>query len=90
MAKEKAKRKTGLDAPYKLSKELAAVVGTSGPLPLKDITSGLWAYIKKHKLQSTENKRVIEPNEKLAKVLGKKPIDMFAMQKKLKDHRTAV
>ena len=71
--------------PMKISDELAAVVG-KGPMPRTEVTKKIWAYIKKHKRQNPENKRNIMPDEKLAKVLGKKEINMFEMTKKVNQH----
>jgi len=73
--------------PVYLSEELEAIVG-KGPMPRTEITKKLWAYIKKHKLQDKENRRNINPDDKLAKVLGSKPIDMFKMVSKLSKHIT--
>jgi len=74
--------------PHEISEELAAVVG-KGPMPRTEITKKIWVYIKKHKLQDEENKRMIIPDEKLAKVFGsKKGVDMFKMVKLLSKHIT--
>ncbi len=69
----------------KVSEDLAAVVG-KGPLPRTEVTKKLWAYIKSHKCQDTKNKRFINPDEKLSKVLGKKSINMFEMTKLVSKH----
>lgn len=71
--------------PLQVSEELAAVVGR-GPLPRTEVTKKLWAYIKANKCQDTKNKRNINPDEKLAKVLGKKTINMFEMTKLVNKH----
>jgi chromatin remodeling complex protein RSC6 len=71
--------------PMELTPELAAVVG-KGPMPRTEVTKKLWAYIKKHKRQDPENKRFINPDDKLAKILGSKPINMFDMTKKVSKH----
>lgn len=71
--------------PMKLSPELAAIVG-KGPMPRTEVTKKLWAYIKAHKRQDQKNKRLINPDEKLEKVLGKKPINMFDMTKAVSKH----
>lgn len=72
--------------PVQVSKELAEVVnGTL--MPRTEVTKKVWEYIKKHKLQDTKNKRVINPDAKLAKVLGSTaPIDMFKMTSKISKH----
>lgn len=71
--------------PMNLSPELAAVVG-KGPMPRTEVTKKLWEYIKKHKRQDEKNRRLINPDDKLAKVLGKKPINMFDMTKVVSKH----
>lgn len=71
--------------PMQLSPELAAVVG-KGPMPRTEVTKKLWAYIKKHNRQDDKNRRMINPDDKLAKVLGKKPINMFDMTKAVSKH----
>lgn len=72
--------------PMQLSDELAAVVGR-GPMPRTEVTKKLWAYIKANKCQDTQNKRNINPDDKLAKVFGgKKTINMFEMTKLVSKH----
>ncbi len=72
-------------APMKVSEELAAVVG-KGPMPRTEVTKKLWAYIKSHRLQDPKNKRNINPDDKLGKILGAKPCNMFDMTKKVSKH----
>ena len=71
--------------PMNISEELKAIVG-KGPMPRTEVTKKLWVYIKSHRLQDQKNKRNIIPDEKLAKILGKKPINMFEMTKKVNKH----
>lgn len=75
--------------PMKVSEELAAVVG-KGPMPRTEVTKKVWAYIKSRKLQDPKNKRNINPDEKLGKVLGssKKSVNMFEMTKLINKHLT--
>ena len=87
-AKTPVKRKapSKFMAPLKVSKDLEEVVG-KGPMPRTEVTKKLWVYIKKKKLQDTNNKRNIVPDEALAKVFGsKKTIDMFKMTKLVSKH----
>lgn len=79
------KKKSALMKPVEVSAELAAVVG-KGPMPRTEVTKKLWDYIKKHKCQDPNQRRVIVPDEKLKKVLGSRPIDMFKMTKKVSEH----
>ncbi|NGX38136.1 MAG: DNA topoisomerase 1 [Chlamydiae bacterium] len=86
--KSAAKKKTATKRvqPKKtLSKELAAITGES-ELSRPDTTKKLWEYIKKHDLQDPKNKRMIVPDAKLAKVLGKDPIDMMKLAGALTKH----
>lgn len=83
--KAPAKANSAFMKPVHPSSDLAEVVG-KGPMPRTEITKKLWAYIKKHKLQDETNKRMINPDAKLAKVLGNKPIDMFKMTAKVSKH----
>ena len=48
--KEKKKKSPGLQAPYRLSDDLVAVVGKT-ILPRPQVTQALWKYIREHDLQ---------------------------------------
>lgn len=81
-----AKKQSAFMKPVGVSDALAEVVG-SGPMPRTEVTKKVWEYIKKHKLQDTKNKRRINPDAKLAKVLGSsQSIDMFEMTSKISAH----
>lgn len=67
------------------SPELAAIVG-KGPMARGEVVSKLWDYIKGHNLQRDEDGRQIDPDEKLAKVVGGKTLSMFDMTAKVNDH----
>ncbi len=72
--------------PMKLSAELAAVVG-EGPMPRSEVTKKIWAYIKEHGLQDSQNKRNINADEKLKVVFGgKSQVSMFEMTKLVSQH----
>lgn len=82
----KEKKNSAFMRPVQVSEALAEVVG-HGPMARTEVTKKLWEYIKKHKLQDTNNKRNINPDAKLAKVLGStQPIDMFKMTSKISKH----
>mgnify|MGYP000913249081 CR=1 FL=1 len=72
-------------APKKVSDELAEIVG-KGPMPRTEVTKKLWSYIKEHNLQDPKNRRNINPDAKLGRVLGNKTINMFEMTKKVNKH----
>ncbi len=81
-----AKRKSGLtQTTYALTPELSAVVG-SGKMTRPQVVKKLWVYIKARKLQDTKNRRLINPDAKLAEVVGKKPIDMLKLAGALSKH----
>ncbi len=85
-AKAKSKKKSGLmTQTYSLSPELQAVVGAKS-LSRPQVVKKLWVYIKSHKCQDTKNRRMINPDAKLAAVLGKKPVDMLKMAGLLSKH----
>lgn len=72
--------------PVQVSDALAEIVG-AGPMARTEVTKKLWDYIKKHKLQDTNNKRNINPDQKLSKVFGSSAsIDMFKMTSKVSKH----
>jgi len=80
------KKNSAFMRPVIVSDTLAEVVG-HGPMPRTEVTKKLWDYIKKHKLQDTKNKRNINPDAKLGKVLGtNEAIDMFKMTSKIAKH----
>lgn len=82
----KDKKSSAFMKPVEVSDALAEIVG-KGPMARTEVTKKLWDYIKKHKLQSSENKRNIVPDAKLAKVLGSsQAIDMFKMTSKIAKH----
>ena len=84
--KEKEKKPSAFMKPVQVSEALAEIVG-HGLMARTEVTKKVWEYIKKHKLQDTNNKRNINPDAKLAKVLGStQAIDMFKMTSKISKH----
>jgi chromatin remodeling complex protein RSC6 len=79
------KKQSALSRPVQVSDALAEIVG-KGPMPRTEVTKKLWEYIKKNKLQDANAKRQINPDAKLAKVIGAQQIDMFQMTKKVSAH----
>jgi ParB/RepB/Spo0J family partition protein len=76
-----AKKRTPHQAfmrPLHCSPKLQALVGTT-PMPRTEIVSKLWAYIKKNKLQDKVNQRMVNSDEKLLALFGKKQVSMFEM-----------
>jgi chromatin remodeling complex protein RSC6 len=86
--KKKAKKRkaSGLTKmTYSLSSELQAIVGGK-KLTRPQIVKKLWVYIKSKKCQDTKNRRMINPDKKLAEVIGKKPVDMLKLAGHLNKH----
>ena len=78
-------KESALKRPVKVSDALAEIVG-KGPMPRTEVTKKLWQYIKAKNLQDPKQRRQINPDEKLGKVIGKQQIDMFQMTKKVSAH----
>ena len=69
-----------------LSAELEAVVG-KGPLSRPAVVKKIWEYIKEKGCQDPNNKRLIVPDDLLAKVFDtKEPIDMMKISGLLSKH----
>ena len=65
---------------------LAEVVGAK-PIPRTEVTTRLWAYIKKNGLQDKKNKRMINGDAALKSVFGgKSSVNMFEMTKLVSKH----
>lgn len=82
-SKTKGRRnpKSSFWKPLKPSAKLAAVVGDA-PLTRTEMISKLWKYIKRNKLQSKTNPRVIKADAKLGELFrGKSSVTMFEMTK---------
>jgi len=85
--KAKTKRKSsGLtQLMYHLSPELAEIVGAK-KATRPQVVKKIWVYIKAKKLQDAKHRRMINPDAKLAEVLGKKSIDMLKMAGAISKH----
>ena len=87
-AKKKVARKpnAAFMRPVTPSPLLAAVIGDKA-VPRTEVTSKIWAYIKKLNLQDKINRRMINADEKLKAVFGgKKQVSMFEMTKLVSNH----
>ena len=59
-------------------------------VPRTEVTSKIWAYIKKNGLQDKTNRRMINGDDKLKAVFGgKKQVSMFEMTKLVSLHLKA-
>ncbi len=64
---------------------LAAIIGST-PMPRTEVTSKIWQYIKKNKLQDNANRRMINADEKLRALFGKAQASMFELTKYVSKH----
>lgn len=84
------KQLSGFAKPANISKDLAKFLGVAPDTKLArtDVTKRLNVYIKEHKLQNQANKRIIEPDTKLSKLLGngKDKVTYFNLQTYMKKH----
>ena len=86
--KAAAKRKpnAAFMKPMQPSAMLAEIVGAK-PIPRTEVTSKVWAYIKKHGLQDAKNRRMINADEVLKVIFnGKKQVSMFEMTALVSKH----
>ncbi|HEU4700225.1 MAG TPA: SWIB/MDM2 domain-containing protein [Gemmatimonadales bacterium] len=87
--KKAAKKRTpnaSFMKPVQPDAQLAAVVGEKA-MPRTEITSKLWAYIKKNGLQDQQERRMINADDKLKPVFGgKSRVSMFDMTKLVNQH----
>lgn len=84
--KASGSKKSGLtQMMYTLSPELAEIVGAKKSTR-PQVVKKLWVYIKAHKCQDSKNRRMINPDKKLATVLGSKSVDMLKMAGLLSKH----
>ena len=88
MAEKKKKRQPNpaFMKPMRPDSALAAVVGAE-PKPRTEVTKKIWDYIKKNNLQDSQNKRMINADDKLRPVFnGKSKVSMFEMTKLVNNH----
>lgn len=82
-----AGKNNALQKPVTLTPELEDVVG-KGPMTRAQVTSKVWEYIKGKDLQAKDDRRNIEPDAKLGKVIGTETISMFKMTAAVSKHLT--
>jgi upstream activation factor subunit UAF30 len=81
-----SKARGGIAKPVQPDAQLAAVVGKD-PMPRTELTKRVWDYIKKHDLQDSENRRMINADAKLKPIFGgKDQVSMFEMTKLVNQH----
>lgn len=80
-----AAKNNALNKPVNLSPELENVIG-KGPMTRAEVTSKVWDYIKANDLQDSNDRRMINPDEKLGAVIGNEQISMFKMTAAVSKH----
>ncbi len=86
VAKKGGAKNSAFMKPMQISETLAEVIGNK-PMPRTEVTSKIWAYIKKNGLQDTKNRRNINADDKLKAVFGgKKTVTMFELTKYVSKH----
>ncbi len=79
MSKRRRNPRSSFWKPLQPSAKLAAVVG-SKPVTRTEMISKLWSYIKRHKLQSRTNRRMIKADAAMRELFrGKSSVNMFEM-----------
>ena len=90
--KNKGNRKpSGFAKPSKVTNELCNFMNkTEGTeIARTEVTKALCSYIKEHKLENTENSKIISPDDKLKKLLGieeGEELTYFTIQKYMNKH----
>ncbi len=83
---KKRKPNAAFMKPVQPDATLSAVVGGSA-MPRTEITKKLWQHIKKHGLQDSKNRRMINADDKLKAVFGGRgQVSMFEMTKLVSKH----
>merc|ERR1739847_39425 len=82
LGKTAKKAGKGLFAPKKLSDALAKIIGKKSA-PRTEVTKGIWAYIKKNKLN---NGRIIKPDATLKAIFPVASIDMLKLAGHISKH----
>ncbi len=84
-AETTTKARGGIAQQVTPSPELGAIVGKE-PLTRAELTKRVWDYIKSHDLQDANDRRQINPDAALKKVLGNNQVSMFEMTKLINQH----
>ena len=73
----------------KLSPDLAAIVGKTES-SRAELMELLWAYLKNNNLQIEGDETFFVPDDKMAKVFGKKPMRVYSMAKHYRPHLSPI
>jgi chromatin remodeling complex protein RSC6 len=69
----------------KPSPALAAVIGDK-PVPRTEVTKKVWEYIRKHGLQDSTKRTMINADAKLKEIFKADQVSMFEMTKLISEH----
>lgn len=72
------------------SPELAAIVGGTTPLTLGEVHAKIREYVDRNKLEKPRKPFTIYPDAKLGKILGEKPVSIFALAQPVNKHLSRV
>ena len=67
------------------SPALAAIIGAT-PVPRTEVTKKVWEYIKKHNLQDSAKRTMINADAKLKEIFKQAQVSMFEMTKLINSH----
>ncbi len=67
------------------SPALAAIIGDK-PVPRTEVTKKVWEYIKKHNLQDSAKRTMINADAKLKEIFKAAQVSMFEMTKLINGH----
>lgn len=76
---------TGFTRPYKLSPQLAELMGAD-EMPRHAVVKKIWAIVKEKQLYDPNNKQFAICDDAMFKVIGKQRFRIFGMMKYLKTH----
>ena len=71
--------------PMTPSGSLAAIIGDKA-MPRTEVTKKVWEYIKKHNLQDSAKRTMINADAKLKDIFKKGQVSMFEMTKLINGH----
>jgi len=81
-----AKARGGLAQKVQPDSMLAKVTGGQ-PMTRSEITKKVWDYVKSHKLQDSNNRRMINADDTMRPIFnGKNQVSMFEMTKLVNQH----
>ncbi|XP_026471049.1 protein TRI1-like [Ctenocephalides felis] len=84
--KKRAPRNSGIHKRYRLSPELAKLIGSNEPETRYNVVKLIWIQIKERKLQDPEDPAYIDCDEEFESVTGMVRLKGFTIMKYLNSH----